>query len=219
MITQKFDAVIFDMDGLLVDTERVWYEAEEAFLESFGHVYTAEAREAIVGLRMDEFLAKLKVIYSLEPTVETLSAMLMDRVMTLLETEVRAQPGAHEIIRYVRDAGLPYAIASSSPMGVINATLASQGWGDFFKIRCSADDDLNGKPAPDVYLRAAETLGVDPQKCLALEDSPNGARAAVAAGMTCYAVPDLTHTRRDAFTDITPNVFDSLHDVLEVLKT
>lgn len=218
MTTHNFEAIIFDMDGLLVDSERVWHIAEEAFIESFGHTYTEEAREAIIGMRMDEFMAKLKHIFNLEPSVDELSKLLESRILKLIQTEVKAQPGAQEMIDYVRSSGIPHAIASSSSMNVINATLKSQGWDDLFELRCTAEDDPNGKPAPDVYLRTAKTLGVDPSKCLALEDSPNGARAAVAAGMTCFAVPDRSHSTPDAFDDITQHVFGSLHDVLKGIK-
>jgi len=217
-MTTHFDAIIFDMDGLLVDSERVWYMAEDDFIQSYGHVYTEEAREAIVGLRLDEFIAKLKAIYNLEPSVQDLSRQLEKMVLDLIPLEVQVQPGAQEMIDYVSKNDIPHAIASSSSMNVINTTLAAQGWADLFKVRCTADDDINGKPAPDVYLRAAKTLGVDPEKCLALEDSPNGARAAVAAGMTCYAVPDISHTRPEAFGDVTPHVFNTLHEVLESLR-
>ncbi|PJF21100.1 MAG: hypothetical protein CUN56_12815, partial [Phototrophicales bacterium] len=187
-------------------------------IQSFGHVYTPEARAAIIGMRVDEFLTKLKEIYQLEPSVEELSDDLHERVLRLIPLEVKPQPGANEIIEYVLKHDIPHAIASSSSMRVINATLEAQGWGDKFKIRCTADDDKNGKPAPDVYLRAARLLGVEPKDCLALEDSPNGARAAVAAGMTCYAVPDKSHSTPQAFDGITPYVFDSLYDVLERLQ-
>lgn len=214
----RFSAIIFDMDGLLVDSERVWHMAEDAFIASFGHVYTVEVRDKIVGLRMDEFVAVLKAHYNLEPSVQQLSEALEARVMTLLATEVKPQPGARAMIDYVMAQGIPHAIASSSSMNVINATLSAQGWLEYFPIRCTADDEARGKPAPDVYLRAASRVGVDPAACLALEDSPNGARAAVAAGMTCFAVPDRSHSSPADFDAITPHVFDSLHTVLETLQ-
>lgn len=213
-----FDAVIFDMDGLLVDSERVWHMAEDAFIRSFGHEYTDDVREQIVGLRMDEFLTVLKRHYDLAPSVPELSAMLEARVLKLIETEVHPQPGARDMIDAVIAAGLPYGIASSSGGRVIDATLKSQGWDDLFAVRCTADDDANGKPAPDVYLRAARVLGVAPERCLALEDSPNGARAAVAAGMTCYAVPDTSHTSPAAFDGITPHVYCTLREVIADLS-
>ncbi len=96
--------------------------------------------------------------------------------------------------------------------------MEDKGWSDIFTNSFSADDDAQGKPAPDVYLRAAKTLSLKPAECLALEDSPTGAQAAVAAGMTCYVVPEANHTTPEAFSGITEHVFASLHDVLHTLR-
>jgi HAD superfamily hydrolase (TIGR01509 family) len=218
MTTQSFDAIIFDMDGLLVDSERVWHIAESTFIQSHGYEYTDDVRANIVGLRIDEFMAVLKDHYQLAPSLSDLVAELEVLVLDLIRTEGRPQKGAQAIIDYVNAEGIPHAIASSSSKKVIDHTLNCQGWGDLFKVRCTADDDPKGKPAPDVYLRAAATLGIPPERCLALEDSPNGARAAVAAGMTCYAVPDPSHSKPEAFEGITPHVFASLVDVLEAIR-
>lgn len=212
------EAVIFDMDGLLVDSETVWHIAETDLITSFGYTYTDEVRAHIIGTRIDEFMVYLRSYYRLEPTVEQLSAQLIDDMLRLIPTQVKPQPGANEVIQYVVERGWPLAIASSSPQAIIDATVKAQGWGDVFAVRCSAEFEAKGKPAPDVYLTAAKALNVPPAKCLALEDSPNGARAAVAAGMVCYAVPDRSHSAKSAFDPITPHVFDSLYDVLEALR-
>jgi HAD superfamily hydrolase (TIGR01509 family) len=214
-----FDAIIFDMDGLLVDSESVWLLAETELIESRGHIYTQEARAQIVGMRMDEFLTRLHEIYHFEETVPALRDLLTTQMLERIPVEVKAQPGAHEIVTWVHQQRIPTAIASSSSIAIIDATLKSQGWESLFDVRCTADDESRGKPAPDVYLRAAQRLGVDPTRCLALEDSANGARAAVAAGITCYAVPDPSHTAVHVFDAITPHVFDNLHAVLEHLKS
>jgi mannitol-1-/sugar-/sorbitol-6-/2-deoxyglucose-6-phosphatase len=207
-------AIIFDMDGLLVESESVWGIAEEAMLVERGMTTNVEARETLVGLRMDEFMTKMREIYSLKDTVDVLSEELIVRMLTLIPPSVKPQPGAQELLKFVAEQQIPCAIASSSPARIIDATVKAQGWEHIFSVRCSAEHEERGKPAPDVYLRAAEKLGVAPQDCLTLEDSPNGARAAIAAGMLCYAVPDLTHTRAAAFDGITPHVFASLHEVL-----
>ena len=212
------DAVIFDMDGLLVDSETVWHIAETDLIASFGYEYTDEVRANIIGMRIDEFMVYLRDHYQLEPSVHELSKMLVDDMLRLIPTEVKPQPGAKEVIDYVQERGWPLAIASSSPVSIIDATVKAQGWTDVFKVRHSAENEAFGKPAPDVYLTAARSLGVDPANCLALEDSPNGARAAVKAGMVCYAVPDVSHSAKSAFKDITPHVFDSLYDVLDALR-
>ena len=213
------DAIIFDMDGLLVDTERLWKIAETDFLARHGATYDEETHAPFIGMAMTEFMTNLKRVYRLEPDVPALVDELVKDVNKIIAMDVKTQPGALEIVRYVIDNDIPYAIASSSPMDVIHATIGSQpDWQGAFQVRCSADEVENGKPAPDVYLLAAERLGVDPTKCIALEDSPNGSRAAVTAGMTCFSVPDTSHSDPSRFVDITPHVYETLHDVLEVLK-
>ncbi|MDZ4670370.1 MAG: HAD family phosphatase [Phototrophicales bacterium] len=213
----KFDAIIFDMDGLLVDSEIVWYKAEDEMITDRGFVYSEEVRDAIVGMRIDQFLAKLKDIYQLPETVSELIQELEGRMLKLIPAVVKPNPGAQAMIDFVIQNNIPHAIASNSSINIINITLESQGWGDIFAVRCTGDDEISGKPDPFVYLRAAEKLGVDPKRCLALEDSPNGSKAAVAAGMTCYVVPDLSHSKPEAFKPITPHVFTSLNDVLSDL--
>ena len=218
MTIKDFKAIIFDMDGLLVDSETVWYKTEKNMIESRGYEYTDEVRDSIVGMRVDEFLQNLHAHYGLTESVEALNDQLISEMLEVIPVEVLVQPGADEMLQFVVDNDIPHAIASSSPMSIIDATLEAQGWDSIFARRFSADDDEKGKPAPDVYLRAMRELGFEPHECLALEDSPNGSRAAVAAGMTCYSVPDKSHTKAEAFKDITPHVFKSLHDVLAKLK-
>lgn len=214
----SFKAVIFDMDGLLVDSEIVWHVAEKELFEDRGIAYTPEVRAQIIGLRLDAMFTRLKSLYTLEESIADLSADLIARMLHLIPKNVKAQPGAPELVQYVAKKGIPTGIASSSPMSIIDAVVNHMGWQEIFVLRCSADDDAHGKPAPDVYLRAARLLKVDPSSCLALEDSPNGARAAVAAGMTCYAVPDHSHSQIDVFADITPHIFPDLHAVLRNLQ-
>lgn len=212
-----YEAVIFDMDGTLVDSEVVWEAAEHAMFEELGVVYNDEVRAQVIGLRLDEFFQRLKDIFNLTHSVEALTNELTERVLELLPTQTVAKPGAIEIIKYVSELGVPYAIASSSPMAVIEAVILSQQWQDTIRHLYTANDVAAGKPAPDVYLHAAEKLGVNPARCMAIEDSVNGAKAAVAAGLTCYAVPDF-HTKRERIAAVTPLVFSSLHDVIAELQ-
>jgi HAD superfamily hydrolase (TIGR01509 family) len=212
-------AVIFDMDGLLFNSERLWKIAETGWLASYGYHYDEEAHIPLVGLAIPEYIEAVREIYSLEQDAATLMADLMARINHIVKHNAQTQPGALEIVAYVMEQGLPYAIASSSPLDLIDITVGTQpAWAGAFLVRCSADEVPRGKPAPDVYLLAAERLGVDPARCLALEDSPNGSRSAVAAGMTCFAVPDTTHSQPEAFANITPFVFHTLHDVLDHLR-
>jgi len=214
---RSFDAIIFDMDGLLVDTESVWEEAESAMLAGYNVVMEPEVRAQLIGLRNDVFITKLKDLYNISDSLESLQSNVVDRMLALIPVKAKPMPGAVEIIQFAVDKGIPVAIASSSPNAIIEAVVRSQGWEKVIPVRCSAEHLLAGKPEPHVYLEAAKALGITPMNCLALEDSPIGARAAVAAGMTCYAVPDLSHTRVEAFAGVTEHVFDTLHDVLERL--
>jgi mannitol-1-/sugar-/sorbitol-6-/2-deoxyglucose-6-phosphatase len=216
-MTFPYEAVIFDMDGTLVDSEVVWEAAEHEMFKELGVNYTNDVRDQVIGMRLDAFFQKLKDIFNLTHSVDALCDDLTQRVLKLLPTQTVAKPGAIEMIKYVSDLGVPYAIASSSPMAIIEAVVLSQQWQDVIRHLYTADDVAHGKPWPDVYLHAAKTLGVDPTRCVAIEDSVNGAKAAVAAGMTCYAVPDY-HTKRERFADITPLVFSSLHEVLADLQ-
>jgi HAD superfamily hydrolase (TIGR01509 family) len=217
-LNSKFAAVIFDMDGTLVDSEIIWREAEIDFFRALNIEYSDDHRAMIVGMRLDQMFTTLKDLYKLTHTTQELSAGLVELMIPLIHSKVQQKPGAQELVEYVASMKLPYAIASSSPMSVITATVTAQKWETLIPHLYTADDVKFGKPAPDVYLFAAEKLGVKPSECLAIEDSPNGARAAVAAGMTCYAVPDF-HSNPEVMREITPHVFGSLHEVLEVLRS
>ncbi|MCZ2098945.1 MAG: HAD family phosphatase [Anaerolineae bacterium] len=211
-------AVIFDMDGLLVDSEPVWQIAENAMLTARGKQPDHHVRTSLIGLRMLDFWNGMRHAYDLTETVDTLRDEIIDRMVTMIKDGVAARPGARELLDYLYARRIPCAIASSSPMPLIDATVKAQGWDRHFQAHVSGDEVMHGKPAPDIYLEAAQRLGFAPSDCLALEDSPNGARAAVAAGMICFAVPDYSHTTPAAFEPVTPYVYDSLHDVIETLE-
>ncbi len=207
-------AIIFDMDGTLVDSERLWKVAETNLLARRGVAYSDEKHAPFIGMGMDDFMPGIAGAYGLDEDIDALVDELMSEIIGLIKTESQAQPGAFEMVDYVIERSIPYGIASSSSLQVIHATIGSQPrWDNAFAFRTSAEEVPKGKPAPDVYLLAAERLSVDPTTCIAIEDSKNGARAAVAAGMTCLAVPDKSHTNPTVFAEITPHVFDSLHEV------
>ncbi len=211
-------AVIFDMDGLLVDSEPVWAIAETAMLAARGIQRDNAIQHKLIGLRSSDFLAGMCAGYGITEPVEALQAEMLEQMVSLIPTEVLARPGAPELLAYLEQNQIPCAIASSSPNRVIDAVVDGQNWGHYFKARVSGDEVTHGKPAPDVYLEAARRLGVVAADCLALEDSVNGARAAVAARMLTYAIPDNYHTPHSAFDGVTANVYDSLYDVVAMLS-
>ncbi len=212
-------AIIFDMDGLLVDSERLWKQAETDLLAARGVAYSEEKHAPFIGMGMGEFIPNIKRVYELQDDAAVIKDELIERILVIIQQDTQPMPGAFDIVDWVVAQGMPYAVASSSPLKVIGATLGSQSqWDGLFPVRASAEEVPNGKPAPDVYLLAAERLGVDPTQCVALEDSPNGSRAAVAAGMTCFSVPDTSHSQPEAFTGITPHVLGNLHEALARLR-
>ncbi|MEP7290822.1 MAG: HAD family phosphatase [Chloroflexota bacterium] len=211
-------AVIFDMDGLLVDSEPVWAIAEDAMMTARSRQIDPAIQNGLVGLRMSDFLAGMREAYGMSDSIEDLRADINGRMIRLIPDRVIPRLGAPELLAALERWGIPCAIASSSGMAIIDTVVKSQGWQRCFRTHVTGDDVPHGKPAPDIYLEAARQLGVDPAACLALEDSPTGARAAVAAGMVCYAVPDLSHTSVEKFASVTPHVYATLHDVLAALN-
>ena len=189
------EAVVLDMDGLLIDTEPVWREAEAAVFAALGIELTDEELLGTTGQTID---AVIPVWREREPDHDGETPRLTDaeveaRIVDLVAAHVRAEgepmPGVVQAIALLQRLGLHLAIASSSPRRMIDAVCERLGL-DFIEVRCSAMEEARSKPAPDVYLAAARRLGVSPERCLAIEDSPSGVVSARAAGMRCIAVPD-----------------------------
>jgi sugar-phosphatase len=194
-------AVIFDLDGVLVDSEPLWHRAEIAAFGAVGIELTAADCLRTTGLRVDAvvdfWFAEVRTSSPAAAAraadrlvAEAVLADIVARVEHLLRAHGEPLPGAVEAVRHLADRGVPLAVASSSPTVLIVAALDRLGLADAFAVVRSAEHEPFGKPHPGVYLAAATALGIDPARCLAIEDSANGIRAAVAAGMTVIAVPD-----------------------------
>ncbi len=183
-------AVVFDMDGLIIDSEPLWREAEKEIFGSIGVILTDEMCASTMGLRIDEVVAHWYRRSPWEgPTKAEVEGRVVDRVISLVRDKGVALPGVPTALASCRSAGLRTALASSSPRGIITAALDRLGVSDGFEVVLSAEDEPAGKPDPAIYLSAAAALGMGPRDCLALEDSLNGVLAAKAAGMTCIAIP------------------------------
>ncbi len=214
-----FDAIIFDMDGLLVDSEPVWHQVEIDLIEAAGYRYSPELRDMGVGMRVDEFAAILQRQYPrVGDSPAAIEAALTGRMLDLPRGSIQAMPGADELLRYAAERDIPRAVASSSSQRIIDHFAAMLGWSSLIPRRFSAEFVKRGKPAPDIYLRAAAGLGLLPERCLALEDSRHGTQAALAAGMTCWTVPDPSHSSAADFADINRFVYPSLGAVLDKIK-
>jgi len=185
------DAAIFDLDGLLIDSEPVWREVEKHVFGGLGIPLTDDLCRTTMGLPVDEVVAYW---YERAPWPErdlrSVENAIVGGVIEAIRTRGTAMPGVRHALSLTETLGLRRAIASSSHEILIEAALKRLGLDDAFEVVVSAEHEPFGKPHPGVYLTAAHGLGVDPTACVAIEDSPNGVRAAKAAGMRCIAVPE-----------------------------
>ena len=191
----RVEAVVLDMDGVLIDTEPAWRAAESAVFAGLGIPLSESDLLDSTGQPVEELIPIWRQRLpdaeptDTEPTDTEVADWIIDRVIAHVQAEGEAMPGVTAAVALFERHGLRLAIASSSPLRMIDAVCDRLGL-DRIEVRCSAMDEVRGKPAPDVYLTAARRLGVAAAGCLALEDSPNGLASAKAAGMRCVAVPD-----------------------------
>jgi HAD superfamily hydrolase (TIGR01509 family) len=189
-----FDALLFDMDGLLVDTEPLWLETETEVMARLGAQWREEDQQALLGGSMARtvayLLSKARLHPDELPSPETIARWMLDGMLVRAAAgRVVVQPGARELLSEVASAGVPYALVTSSEREFARAVLTATGFR--FPLVVTGDDVTAHKPDPEPYLLAAKLLGVDPARCVALEDSPNGVASAEAAGCLVVAVPSL----------------------------
>ncbi|WP_370969698.1 HAD family hydrolase [Amycolatopsis sp. cg9] len=181
------DAVIFDLDGVLVDSERIWDEVRRAVVAEHGGTWREEATRAQQGMSTPEWARYLVEELGARTTPAEIATIVVKRMAARYAAEPPLIPGAVDVVRQV-SARWPVAIASSSPVILIKGFLDVTGLPVGAAV--SSEQVGAGKPAPDVYLRAAELLGVAPEDCAAVEDTTNGLRSALAAKMAVYSVPN-----------------------------
>ena len=186
------DAVVFDMDGLLLDTEVLARRALRLAGEELGIDIPETLSQSMIGVPLDGCRLLLVEHHGDSVPADRLFAASARHLLAQVEAgELRIKPGVTEVLDRVRELGLPLAVATSSARQKAHDHLRATGLDERFDAIVTRDDVRRGKPSPDLYLHAAKAVRVAPQRCLALEDSYNGVRAAHAAGMTVVMVPDL----------------------------
>jgi HAD superfamily hydrolase (TIGR01509 family) len=210
-------AVVFDLDGLLVDSEPLQIAAWQAFLAGYGKRLDDGLLNELFGLRLRDsarlMIDRLDLPLTLEQVITERDAIFLDS----LAGQLRAMPGAPELVAELAERGVPRALATSGHRHYVERALAEIGLAGMFPVLVTAEDVEQGKPAPDCYRLAADWLGLPPEACLAIEDAPLGVRAARAAGLRCLAIPN-EHTRSLPGLEEADAILPSLHEVLPWLE-
>ncbi len=205
-------AAIFDMDGLLIDSEPLWQEAEISCLRPLCVPLTRDICRAQAGRRLDEVLHDWQQQFGWEgPDLKELHRRIIGEVTRLILLRGTALPGVHETIADLRQAGLRIAIASSSPHSLIDAVVAKLKLEPLLDLTHSGTDEARGKPDPGIFLTTAKRLGTSPEQCLVFEDAPAGVTAANRAGMRVIAVPSVVEPDHPDF-QVADQILKSLLD-------
>ena len=182
------EAVVFDMDGVLIDSEPVWERVRRRFVASRDGHWPADAQDRLMGMSTAEWSAYISTDFGVGLTPQQVASQVIAAMAAEYSKHLPLLPGAIDAVRSLAGRW-PLGVASSSPRSLIETVLATAGLLSSFAAFVSSEEVPRGKPAPDVYLAAAERLSVSPKACAAIEDSSNGLRSAAAAGFTVIAVP------------------------------
>lgn len=207
---------IFDMDGLLFDTEKYYQESWKTLAGEFGVVHNPDFLKAVSGTSRESMFEVIRTYY---PSVDVQE--FVRRCMQMVEERTRVsideKPGLHEILTFFRENGVRMAIASSSARGVIENNLRMAGITDYFAAVVSGQEIQRGKPDPQIFLLAAKELGLAPEDCYVFEDAINGIRAGAAAGCAAVMIPDMAEPTEEIYR-ISAGVYRSLNEAVEAVR-
>ena len=181
-------AVVFDLDGVIIDSEEVWEEVRRGYVAEHGREFLPDSQDRMMGMSTGEWSAHLADEVGVPRTAPEVAADVLGRMAERYREALPLIPGSVETVRAL-GARYRLALASSSARILIDQVLESAGLTGVFRVTLSTEEVPRGKPAPDVYLKAVEQLGLTPEECAAVEDSSNGLRSAAAAGLAVIAVP------------------------------
>jgi HAD superfamily hydrolase (TIGR01509 family) len=212
-------AVVFDMDGLMFNTEDVYTLVGQELLRRRGHVFTDQLKKEMMGTPPRESFQVMIASLGLRETWEELAAESSCIFLEIVESQILPMPGLFELLDWLEKAGIAKAIATSSPKTLMNACLAPFNLHDRFQFFLTAEDVTLGKPNPEIYLKAADRFGIPPGDMMVLEDSQNGCRAAAAAGAFAVAVPgphSMDHDFSTASLRVSSLADPRLYEVLKI---
>lgn len=215
-----FRAVIFDLDGLLVDSEPIHFRTNQLFYARYGKRFTLKHLRKFMGVRLTEEVRQLRQQWSLQPSVEELVQKREVLFRKLITSSLTLSKGALSLLMFLKKDGIPLGVGTSADPWYIDLVLRRFRLQAFFSAIVGSSHVKRGKPHPEVYLKVARQLRVSPSTCLVLEDAVNGAQAAKAAGMTCFAVPGpyLDASQFSMADGIFPSLVQVKHHLLLLLK-
>ena len=212
------EAVVFDLDGVLLQSEEVWDAVRERYVRERGGRYDEEVQRAMMGMSAPEWSRYLHEEAGVPGDPEEINNEVVGRMLEAYRRELPLLPGAVAAVREAADA-FPLALASSSNREVFEEVLALAGIAECFTATVSSEEVERGKPAPDVYLEAARRLGVAPERCTAVEDSHAGIRSAKTAGMRVVAIPNAAYPPDEEAVQLADAVVQSLDGLtVDVLR-
>jgi HAD superfamily hydrolase (TIGR01509 family) len=209
---REIAAVVFDLDGVLVDSETAWVEEKKRFTEESGGHWKDSAQWDMLGMSSTEWSRYMHDELEVPVPPERISSEVAERLVRQYRRGLPLLPGAVEAVRSLA-ADWPLGLASSSNRNVIDLVVEEAGLADAFVVTVSSEEVERGKPAPDVYLEAARQLSVDPDECAAIEDSTNGIRSGHAAGMAVIAIPNQDFPPEPDAIALAALVLDSLEEL------
>lgn len=190
------EAIIFDMDGVIIDSESLHFELEGEILEELGGSFSKEAHETLVGTTDYDMWTKLKEQFNLKPSVEEIIEMKKERFMENLH-HIELVDNFKEFMLTIHNEGYPIAIASSNNRRLVNAIVNKFDLGKYMTFIISGEEVNNGKPNPEIFLTAAKKMNINPDECLVIEDAANGVKAAKAARMKCIGLKNSNSGNQD----------------------
>jgi HAD superfamily hydrolase (TIGR01509 family) len=212
------EAVVFDLDGVLLQSEEVWDAIRERYVREAGGRYDDEVQRAMMGMSAPEWSRYLHEEAGVCQDPEDINRDVVERMLEAYRRELPLLPGAVEAVRRTAES-FPLGLASSSNREVFEAVLDLAGIADCFSATVSSEEVARGKPAPDVYLEAARRLGVAPEDCAAVEDSHAGIRSARSAGMRVVAIPNASYPPEEDTLGLADAVVGSLDELtVDVLR-
>ncbi len=195
-------AVIFDMDGVLIDSEPFWQQSQIELLAEFGVAITVkECEEETMGLRIDALVSHWYNKYKLNgPGIDASVDKLVSKVAQHVSDSGEAKHGVYDALKVISEKGFQIGLATSSPLRLVDAVLTRLDIRQYFTVTHSADAEEFGKPHPAVYIKTAQRMGLKPAECIAIEDSFNGLLAAKSATMKTIVIPELSHAENPKFS-------------------